>query len=539
MAFCKNCGKEIIGTGLFCQICGTKQDVQTNSQPEHTDMRWKPHLNTSAKPQITKKKKTALVVKVIAIITASVVVLGGGTAALIFNKNRLIEKKNLLTDASQKDSSIISKLGNTSGNLANGGWVCEMDGWVFYSLRSGIYKEKLSGGDKQCLRNFSKDTQNESWGGPAYSASDINVVGGWVYYVESYFPGEDGGSDMICKMKADGTEKVTLFGDKSAFTSAYGNAYDINISVYGEWIYYLLVDVSGMYTADYTRTCEIRKMKTNGTQETVLVPKMASECIFNFTLDGDGWIYYSVGIDQEDGAILYKIKNDGSQKTKLGDAHHSFSYLQIAGDWAYFSVTYQDTSIEPEICKIKTDGTGFEVVSESVTGFTVKDECVFFGGSNVHKMSLNGNKKIITFNDRLQGKVMYEGDYYADSLNIAGDRLYYQGGEEGYGNYVRIKTDGTSGECLETYEPIVDDFIDESEYTYPRSAIITDSAGLNIRKSADVNSQKVGSMKKGDMFTITGPAVGSGHWWPIQKGTESGYINDGLDYGGERWFEFQ
>ena len=73
---------------------------------------------------------------------------------------------------------------------------------------------------------------------------------------------------------------------------------------------------------------------------------------------------------------------------------------------------------------------------------------------------------------------------------------------------------------------------------YPRTAVVTTESGLNIRQTPDVESKKVGSMKKGTEFIVTGPAQGGGHWWPITKGAEHGYVNDGTDYDAT-WFEWK
>ena len=104
---------------------------------------------------------------------------------------------------------------------------------------------------------------------------------------------------------------------------------------YIDWVYYC----SGPYKSPYAG--ELYKIKTDGTERT----KVSDDSLSLINVVGD-WIYY---ITQ---GKIFKIKTDGTGKTKLND-DISFR-LNIAGGWIY----YINRSDNLKIYKIKTDGTG-------------------------------------------------------------------------------------------------------------------------------------------------------------------------------------
>lgn len=64
------------------------------------------------------------------------------------------------------------------------------------------------------------------------------------------------------------------------------------------------------------------------------------------------WIYYSNASDENK---LYKIKTDGTNKTKISD--ETALFIQVAGDWVY----YANNSSE-QIIKVKTDGSERQIM---------------------------------------------------------------------------------------------------------------------------------------------------------------------------------
>ncbi|MGE5328957.1 MAG: DUF5050 domain-containing protein [Deltaproteobacteria bacterium] len=100
----------------------------------------------------------------------------------------------------------------------------------------------------------------------------------------------------------------------------------------GDWIYY-------QNTEDGYK---LYKIKTDGTSKTKLNDKPS----WRMSVVGD-WIYYA----EDEGHQVYKIKIDGSNKTKIGNVRAM--YLNIVGDWMYYAHDGEGY----KLYKAKIDGT--------------------------------------------------------------------------------------------------------------------------------------------------------------------------------------
>ena len=168
---------------------------------------------------------------------------------------------SILQNIMLKDTN--AAVGNTSGNILNGGMITRQGEWVYYNY-NGISKMKVDGTGKVNL-SYAK-------------ATEINVVGDWIYYLDT-----SNNLRNIYKLKTDGSEKIDL----------KISAYDVN--VFGDWIYYFKIG-------------DIYKAKIDGTNETIVFDSsmMASDLY----IVGD-WVYFREALD------IYKVKMDGSEKTKV------------------------------------------------------------------------------------------------------------------------------------------------------------------------------------------------------------------------------
>ncbi|CZQ85562.1 Hypothetical protein Tpal_650 [Trichococcus palustris] len=303
---------------------------------------------------------------------------------------------NTNLESSASNNAAVNIIGNTNGNIINGGYAAQQGDWIYYSTK-GIYKIKMDGTEK----NKIGDDQ----------AKYINVVGDWIYYT----------SQGIYKMKLDGTEKTMLYNDTVP---------DF-MSVSGDWIYF----TNGIYSGN------LYKVKTDGSEKT----KISSDPIGYMNIQGD-WIYYSNGTRKEDfkmGNIyvpgfgnLYKMKLDGSEKTKISD--DILGYINVSGDWIYYvdSVTTENSSGIANLYRIKTDGTEKNKLNDDETPFiNVVGDWIYYsnGGDSgkLYKMKTDGSGNTKINNDS------------SGSINVVGDWIYYTYyslfGQKEY----KIKTDGT------------------------------------------------------------------------------------------------
>ena len=98
-----------------------------------------------------------------------------------------------------------------------------------------------------------------------------------------------------------------------------------SVYISGDWIYYMENRNEGL----------LSKMKLDGSA----AMKICDDPMGSFVVDGD-WIFYnSMGTKEEKmaGGALYKIRNDGTGKTKLLDIRWDHGNPQgVIGDWVYF-----------------------------------------------------------------------------------------------------------------------------------------------------------------------------------------------------------
>jgi len=320
------------------------------------------------------KEKKSVIIAIITIILFSVVV---PLSLYLYST---------ISNASSNTSSntSINTIGNTSGNLANDGKAALKGEWIYYLGKDGLYKIKTDGTGKAKLSDD--------------FATEINVVGDWIYY----------SNEGICKIKTDGTGKTKI--------SSEGVGY---INVIDDWIYYL-DDKIILY-----------KIKTDGTGKTKISDDEWIYFKTNLVLVGD-WIYYCDGYDSEK---LYKIKTDGTGKAKICD--DAPTSINVQAEWIYYCYSPESSPLSApfgELYKIKTDGKGKTKLSgDFITEINVAGDWIYYindsDNGRLYKIKTDGT-----------GKTKLSSDLAA-SINVVGGWIYYYY-NYGYGAY-KIKIDGT------------------------------------------------------------------------------------------------
>ena len=122
------------------------------------------------------------------------------------------------------------------------------------------------------------------------------------------------------------------------------------------------------------------------------------------------WIYFQ---NDNDKNSLYKMRLDGSDRTKLNDEYSR--NINIIGDWIF----YINKISASQIVKIRTDGTDRQIVSPPdnwVNQFIISDGGIYYitpGDLYVYRMSLDGNQHGVILLDTV------------NNFNIEGDVIYY------------------------------------------------------------------------------------------------------------------
>ena len=321
--------------------------------------------------------------------------------------------------------------GNTIGNIANGGDFAIQDDWIFGSDGGGLYKIRTDGTQKKIL--------------DADGASDINVAGNWVYYYNCVKQDTGAGYRMISnglyKIRTDGTMKTQLDDSLIAY----------NINVVDDWIYY----ASGNR---YTNVGNmIFKIRTNGKDKTMLVELNSDDSIYDVTVTG-GWVYYkpcSATISNngtyEINQPIHKIRTNGKDNTLV--TTDNSEYINIVGDWIYY-INNDDknpSSTGPfgahfggRVYKIRTDGTSKTKLTDcNVITMNVVDDWIYYRDDSqwyIRKIRTDGTSDT---------EIVFSSVSYGTSdIALLNEWIYYKDGACADFEFNKIRTDGTDAQKL-------------------------------------------------------------------------------------------
>ncbi len=179
---------------------------------------------------------------------------------------------------------------------------------------------------------------------------------------------EAGATPGLYKTKLDNSETERISEDLGLF-----------LIVDGEWIYYSNIPF------EQNEMGAIYKVKIDGTEKTKLVDDsiMASMAGKGFELDGD-WLYY-LSLNEE--GSLYRVHIEGGDREKLSEGYG----FHLKGDWIYYN-TFESG---PRINRMKKDGSDDSVVfEEAAILLDVSDEHIYYSdesGNNLKKITLDGS----------------------------------------------------------------------------------------------------------------------------------------------------
>lgn len=133
----------------------------------------------------------------------------------------------------------------------------------------------------------------------------------------------------------------------------------------GEWIYYI----------NKTDMFRIYKIRTDGTERTKLGDETNSSLYLN--VSGD-WIFYS-NSSPNGGKAIYKMKTDGSQKGKIND--EPSECIDVYDKWIYYK-----NATDKYIYRIQKDGTNKQkLVTDQVYSFSLINQDIFSPGAAFFK----------------------------------------------------------------------------------------------------------------------------------------------------------
>lgn len=307
--------------------------------------------------------------------------------------------------STSNDASIQPVMGNSSGNMNNGGIAARQGEWVYFNTGNAIYKEKTDGSERMLVINA--------------GVSNLNVADEWIFYAGS------GDVSKIYKVRTDGTGETLLY------ETIPGEEYIGSLQVVGDWIYF------SAGSSDDQGLTKLYKMKLDGTGKTVI----SNETALDLNFVGD-WIYYA---NWSDGWKIYRMKTDGTERTELSE--EAALRMNVYENWIYY-ISARDS----RIYKLKMDGTGkVKLSEEGASALNVSDGWIYYNdvedNYRIYKMRLDGTEKIKICDDSTNNiNVVDDWIYY---IPFDKEFYYYEYGP--YGESVfKIRTDGTGRSVTDT-----------------------------------------------------------------------------------------
>lgn len=219
------------------------------------------------------------------------------------------------------------------------------------------------------------------------------------------------------------------------------------IQEYGEWVYYIEDSLEGH---------NLFKIKKDGTLKT----RLNNYPTTSFAIK-DNWIYLSerslaTSVNPSGKTELYKMKIDGSSKTKISDSENDLRDFYIVDDMIYY-ITQLSSSPKADVYSIDVDGSNKQhLINDLFYCIEIIDGYMYYikPNSSIYKMELAGDGDQVNL---VQGGVSLLKGPSGEKPQIKGEWLYYI--ESSTKNMYKIKTDGSEKHLLsdkKVYNKIVE-----------------------------------------------------------------------------------
>ncbi|MCZ8517870.1 MULTISPECIES: DUF5050 domain-containing protein [Paenibacillus] len=151
----------------------------------------------------------------------------------------------------------------------------------------------------------------------------------------------------------------------------------------------------------------------------------------------DDWMYLNPNSSYDGPNYLYKMKLDGSGKTRLTD--DNAGSINVVGDWVYYTVVDKSKNVHQGIYKVRTDGTERTKLSDAPAGrITVDGDWIyyvdqeltgqeqysvgFYKTKGIKKIRTDGSGESTLFQGTLSDSV---SSVVTDSIHVLKDWIYF------------------------------------------------------------------------------------------------------------------
>lgn len=298
-------------------------------------------------------------------------------------------------------------IGNTTGNIYNGGLFCERDGKIYFSNDNDDGSLYVMNSDTTNIKKLHHDK-------PAY----INVDENYIYYLRANNT-RDNAPGSILMFNNTGIYRLKQNGRALKIISSNPAAY---ITVKGNHVYYQNYDVNeGLFLYRNQTDASLERMLLkeavipsyfmnnklyyvgNNENHNINCLDLSSfttrtyiEGNFAFPIFHNDYIYY---IDQSNNYTINRMNKDGSDRQLVVNERCSTYNITNSGNFLYYHVDNLDKS---KICRIDLTTMNTEVLLDGYyKQIHVTEHYVFFKdfeNTNTYIISADGSSKLGTFN---------------------------------------------------------------------------------------------------------------------------------------------
>lgn len=298
-------------------------------------------------------------------------------------------------------------VGNTAGNIYNGGLFCERDGRIYFSNDNDDGSLYVASSDLTKFKKLHND-----------KAVYINVDENYIYYLRANNTRENARGSIfvfnntgIYRLKQNGKNLKLISSNPGAYVTVKGNhvyyqKYDVNTGLFfyrnqtdGTYERLLLrepaipalIDDNRLY---YVGTIENHNLNCLDLQS--FTTRSLLEGNFAFPIFLGQYIYY---IDQSNNYSINRMNIDGSDPVVLVDERCSAYNITNSGKYLYYQVDDLENS---RICRLNLATMESEVLLDGFyKQIHVTENYVFFkdfDNTYTYIISADGSSKLATFN---------------------------------------------------------------------------------------------------------------------------------------------
>ena len=282
-------------------------------------------------------------------------------------------------------------LGNSMDNILNNGLVAQEGNWIYGPMPYYLHAVKSDGTGSRKICND--------------AVSFVSIKDKVIYY-------RNEADEFLYSINEDGSNRKKLNDEKTYYPL-----------VVDDWIYYSTFSVHNNTVGFASYNSMLCKIKTDGTQRTILVERDTIANGLRYYYFYKGHVYFVDPVDSK----IHSIDSNGDKEKVISDVvleNNGLSWgklVSINDDWIYYLLT--DSEAEKRLLyKMKIDGSSsYLVSSENTDCVNITGGWIYYtNGTSLNKMKTDGTGKQELFDKNVKGINVINNHVYCRSTDFVG-----------------------------------------------------------------------------------------------------------------------